>query len=97
MVATGFDSEYYRDDPRAAGIFTETQPVVETAESTVEQPVIETENSYGNDVDIAPETAANSDFTSTTNVNMWDNIRTDGVADDNDNDIPAILRRRKRK
>ena len=65
--------------------------------STVEQPVIETENSYGNDVDIAPETAANSDFTSTTNVNMWDNIRTDGVADDNDNDIPAILRRRKRK
>ena len=97
VVATGFDSEYYRDDPRAAGIFTEAQPVAETAESTVEQPVIETENSYGNDVDITPETAANSDFTSTTNVNMWDNIRTDGVADDNDNDIPAILRRRKRK
>lgn len=101
VVATGFDSEYYRDDPRAAEVFANETPVAETAQPVVDTPVVNTvtDAGYDSNIDITPETAANSDFTSTTNVNMWDNIRTDNSAvdNDNDNDIPAILRRRKRK
>ncbi len=96
VVATGFDSEYYRDDPRAAEVFAaEAQPIVPAEPIMAEQPVAP-DMSYDQNIDITPESAS-SDFTSTTNVNMWDNIRTETPIVDNDNDIPAILRRRKRK
>lgn len=97
VVATGFDSEYYQNDPRAAEIFAETQPLVPNEQPLVNNEPIIPESSFDQNIDIMPESSANSDFTSTTNVNMWDNIRTDAPVVDNDNDIPAILRRRKRK
>ena len=37
-----------------------------------------------------------ADFAEATTVNMWDNIRTDNGGSDDDSDIPAILRRRKK-
>ena len=97
VVATGFDSEYYQNDPRAAEIFAETQPLVPNEQPLANNEPIIPESSFDQNIDIMPESSANSDFTSTTNVNMWDNIRTDAPVVDNDNDIPAILRRRKRK
>ena len=99
VVATGFDSEYYHDDPRATEVFGSTMMSSDIEQPVVEQPVVDTNTASNDDMDITPETAADSDFTSTNNVNMWDNIRTEGVStvEDNDNDIPAILRRRKRK
>jgi hypothetical protein len=44
--------------------------------------------------EIQPETQASAVFTNNDNVNMWDQIRND--SDDDDSDIPAILRRRKK-
>ena len=42
-----------------------------------------------------PETTS-ADFTESTTVNMWDNIRTENNSDADDSDMPAILRRRKK-
>ncbi len=42
-----------------------------------------------------PETTS-ADFTESTTVNMWDNIRTDNSNEADDSDMPAILRRRKK-
>ncbi len=98
VVATGFDSEYYRDDPRAQESYTQpVQPVAEPVRVTEpnqamadpvaaaeEQPVVE-----------QPVATGASDFTDATTVNMWDSIRTDDGGD-NDSEIPAILRRRKK-
>ena len=97
VIATGFDSEYYRDDPRAAELFrpggarltdeseeAPAQPVEEQIEAEEEQqPVIENN---------AP--AANSDFASANTSNIWSSIPS--ANDDDDSDIPAILRRRRK-
>lgn len=85
VVATGFDSEYYRDDPRAKGLFQQ--------EVKAEEPKKEQKEAKKEEEAIKPESKA-SDFTDATTVNMWDNIKTE--ADGDDNDIPAILRRRKK-
>ena len=104
VVATGFDSEYYRDDPRAqeyghTGIETSDHsaatPVVEAPakepSQTMADPVKEAEKHAD---DMKPESQS-ADFAEATTVNMWDNIRTDSGSSD-DSDIPAILRRRKK-
>ena len=97
VIATGFDSEYYRDDPRAAELFrpggarladeseeAPVQPVEEQTEAEEEQqPVIENNTP-----------AANSDFASANTSNIWSSIPS--ANDDDDSDIPAILRRRRK-
>lgn len=97
VVATGFDSEYYRDDPRAQEVFKkevepeepqQTAPVSTASElEHNETPVVDEEEN------MRPESKP-SDFADATTVNMWDAIRTDNGS--TNNDIPAILRRRKK-
>ena len=86
VVATGFDSVYYRDDPRAL----ESESVASTQEDTA------TENTdAASDADSQkPTDSQNSDFVEPTTTNIWDNIKSED--DNNDSDIPAILRRRKK-
>ena len=92
VVATGFDSEYYRDDPRAQEVFGQE-------EEKKEHTPVSTETELGHneapvEEDMQPESKPADFADDAANVNMWDSIRTDSV--NNDNDIPAILRRRKK-
>ena len=93
VVATGFDSEYYRDDPRAQEVFQATEIRATEPSQTMADPVANAEPEVETK---AEEAKAASDFADATTVNMWDNIRTDSGDEDNDSDIPAILRRRKK-
>lgn len=100
VVATGFDSQYYGNDPRAlqdtyvSDLNSSVEPVSAPTQAAadpiqnmpVEEPAAAAE--------IQPETQASAVFTNNDNVNMWDQIRND--SDDDDSDIPAILRRRKK-
>ena len=110
VVATGFDSEYYRDDPRAqvannydadyyssadmATPVTQPQPVAPVTEpnQAMVDPVADAERIAEEKPEVVK---AATDFTDASTVNMWDSIRTDN-SDDNDSEIPAILRRRKK-
>ncbi|MBQ1372778.1 cell division protein FtsZ [Candidatus Saccharibacteria bacterium] len=96
VVATGFDSEYYRDDPRAKEAFEQDAKAKEAkeAEKSAEKKAEETTAAkLDKDDDMKPESRP-ADFADPTTVNMWDSIRTDDVNENND--IPAILRRRKK-
>lgn len=101
VVATGFDSQYYGNDPRALqdtyvsdlnGSVAEpiSAPTQAAADPVQSMPVDEPAAA----ADIQPETQASAVFTNNDNVNMWDQIRNDD--DNDDSDIPAILRRRKK-
>ena len=87
VVATGFDSEYYKDDPRAQEALKS-----DTTAAPAAEPEAEKEDEKAEE-EIKPESKS-SDFADATTVNMWDNIRSN--TDDDDSDIPAILRRRKK-
>ena len=95
VVATGFDSQYYSDDPRAQESYA-PEPVVseptpapsQAAADPVREMPVEEERK------LESETQASAEFSSPNTVNMWDQIRNDD--DDDDSDIPAILRRRKK-
>ncbi len=93
VVATGFDSEYYRDDPRAQEMFQPTEIRATEPSQAMADPVADAKPETETKVE---EAKAASDFADATTVNMWDNIRTDNGDGDNDSDIPAILRRRKK-
>ena len=100
------DSEYYRDDPRAqeyghTGI--DSPSYTPVSESTPEETVTEPSQTMADPVKDAEEKtnklkseSQSADFAEATTVNMWDNIRTDNGGSDDDSDIPAILRRRKK-
>jgi len=94
VVATGFDSQYYGDDPRAqqGAYVSDTAETVATPSQTVADPVrnMPEETNIGA---VQPESQSSADFTGNDNVNMWDQLRNDS---DDDSDIPAILRRRKK-
>ncbi|MCQ2570646.1 MAG: cell division protein FtsZ [Candidatus Saccharibacteria bacterium] len=99
VVATGFDSQYYGNDPRAQqdmyvsdlrNSAEMSAPTQAAADPVQTMPVEEPQQS----ADMQPETQASAVFTNNDNVNMWDQIRND--SDDDDSDIPAILRRRKK-
>ena len=93
VVATGFDSQYYSDDPRAQEAYKPADTVTPAAE-----PVTTPSQAMADPVEQAEEMKSeskSSDFAEATTVNMWDNIRTDNN-DGDDGDIPAILRRRKK-
>lgn len=82
VVATGFDSVYYQDDPRAV----EAYQAVEnnTAEAVEEQPTEQkdyTVEATSENVEAEPQPD---------NTSIWNDLRND------DSDMPAILRRKKR-
>ncbi len=97
VVATGFDSEYYRDDPRAQEVFKKEVEPEEPQRIAPVSTASELEHNETSVVDeeenMRPESKP-SDFADATTVNMWDAIRTDNGS--TNNDIPAILRRRKK-
>ena len=86
VVATGFDSAYYKDGMKPSGEeVTKFEPEVAAVESV--------------DMDLNREQTIeddkSSDFVQPATGNMWDNIKTDNSSNDDD-DVPAILRRRKK-
>ncbi len=98
VVATGFDSQYYGNDPRAlqdtyvSDLSSSVEPV--SAPSQAAADPVQSMPAEEPAAPIQPETPASAVFTNNDNVNMWDQIRND--SDDDDSDIPAILRRRKK-
>ena len=87
VVATGFDSVYYKDDPRANGATGSTITETEEKDEIVEAVNSDVESDAG-----SGEISKDADFVSPTTTNMWDNLN----SGDDDSDIPAILRRRKK-
>ncbi len=95
VVATGFDSAYYPSGARA-------QEDSATAASVTEIPAEPTEITREPADRPHPQTAVtpqpetpspSTDFVQPNTGNMWDSIKTD----DSDDDMPAILRRRRKK
>ena len=96
VVATGFDSEYYRDDPRAQEYgHSAIESSVDEVSAEPAQATTDAAKEEKDDKKLESE-SQNADFAEATTVNMWDNIRTDNGGSDDDSDIPAILRRRKK-
>lgn len=98
VIATGFDSEYYNGDPRAQAIINPiAEPEVQAA--PVAMPVAEPEPvapvTPEPEPVAEPQPMGGEEFTSTTTTNMW-NSGVFGSQADDDNDLPAILRRHKR-
>ena len=91
VVATGFDSVYYKDDPRANDNMIEDVPAYSEPEVAVTEEIEHEQN-----VEENPVESKESDFAEPTTTNMWDNIKSDNTDDEDDSDIPAILRRRKK-
>ncbi len=95
VVATGFDSQYYSDDPRAQEGYAAPEPVVsEPAPAPSQAAADPVRTMPEEEPKLESESQASADFSSPNTVNMWDQIRNDD--DDDDSDIPAILRRRKK-
>lgn len=82
VVATGFDSVYYQDDPRAVEAYQAVES--NTAEVAEEQPIEQKDYTIETDND-SVEAEPQPDNTS-----IWNDLRND------DSDMPAILRRKKR-
>ena len=105
VVATGFDSQYYdANDSRTMDNLSSTNYYGNSntqTESVVSEPAPAPTQTTADPVQrmeepepIQPESNGSASFTSNDNVNIWDNLRND---DDDDSEIPAILRRKKRK
>ena len=94
VVATGFDSQYYGNDPRAQQGYVAPEPVLSEPSQVEADPVrtMPAAEEPAQTNEIEPETQGAADFTDNGTVNMWDKIRND----DDDDDVPAILRRRKK-
>ena len=87
VVATGFDSVYYKDDPRA-----NVDNLVSNIDSSDDKEGVDLADDDGTaGADEVDE--KNADFVSPTTTNIWENINSN---DEDDSDIPAILRRRKK-
>jgi len=95
VIATGFDSEYYRDDPAAQAIINPIAEPEPVANSTTEEPAPISEPEQVVSEAPAAEQNNNEDFTSSSSTNIWNSSVFGGSADD-DNDVPAILRRRRK-
>ncbi len=88
VVATGFDSDYYRElDAQQAAV----TPVAEFS-APINEAVEEVAEETESEVKAEPETA---DFTAENHTNMWDSIRAQEPQDE-DLDIPPTLRERLR-
>jgi cell division protein FtsZ len=98
VIATGFDSDYYSNDPAAQAIInpiSEPEPEVNPAmEEPKEEPVQPVTTAPAAEAETAQPDTNNDDFTAPSTTNIWNS----GVfsSNDDDNDVPAILRRHKR-
>ena len=103
VIATGFDSDYYSNDPSAQAVInpiSEPEPEVNPAmaeanvqEEPVAQPVATAPVAEPEPTN--QPNAGNEDFTTPSTTNIWNSGVFSSNADD-DNDVPAILRRHKR-
>lgn len=103
VIATGFDSDYYSNDPSAQAVInpiSEPEPEVNPAmaeanvqEEPVAQPVATAPVAEPEPTN--QPNASNEDFTTPSTTNIWNSGVFSSNADD-DNDVPAILRRHKR-
>ena len=94
VVATGFDSQYYSDDPRAMEGYAPEPVVAEPTPAPSQVAADPVRSMPEEEPKLESESQASAEFSSPNTVNMWDQIRNDN--DDDDSDIPAILRRRKK-
>ena len=94
VVATGFDSQYYSDDPRAMEGYAPEPVVAEPIPAPSQVAADPVRSMPEEEPKLESESQASAEFSSPNTVNMWDQIRNDN--DDDDSDIPAILRRRKK-
>jgi cell division protein FtsZ len=85
VVATGFDSVYYK------GGASVPESVAQTAAESSKEAVAVESVDMDLDREAAVEESRSSDFVQPATENMWDSIKVD-----NDDDVPAILRRRKK-
>lgn len=86
VVATGFDSDYYREEEQKII----TEPIVEPEPVVVEEPIpVQSSDSIN-----ANFTTNANDFASANKANMWDSIKTEP---EEDLDIPPSLRNRFRR
>ena len=100
VIATGFDSDYYSNDPAAQAIINpiaepepEVNPAMEEPKEESTQPVATAPVAEAEPV--AQSSATNDDFTAPSTTNIW-NSGVFSSGNDDDNDVPAILRRHKR-
>ena len=98
VIATGFDSEYYREDQQAQAIINPTTEPEPIANPAMEEPAPISEPETVAAVSEAPvaEQSNNEDFTTATSTNIWNSGVFGGNNVDDDNDVPAILRRRRK-
>jgi cell division protein FtsZ len=98
VIATGFDSEYYREDQQAQTIINPTVEPEPIANPAMDEPAPISEPETVAAVSEAPavEQSNNEDFTATTSTNIWNSGVFGGNSVDDDNDVPAILRRRRK-
>ncbi len=98
VIATGFDSEYYREDQQAQAIINPTAEPEPIANPAMEEPAPISEPETVAAVSEAPvaEQSNNEDFTTATSTNIWNSGVFGGNNVDDDNDVPAILRRRRK-
>lgn len=86
VVATGFDSDYYREEEQKII----TEPIVEPEPVVAEEPIpVQSSDSIN-----ANFTTNANDFASANKANMWDSIKTEP---EEDLDIPPSLRNRFRR
>ena len=94
VVATGFDSEYYRE----LDMEKKAEKLVASKEADADAVVGNAEDSLKSDVDMKlenePEKQAVEEFAAKTQDNMWDNIKTE--KEDEDLDVPPTLREKLR-
>ena len=99
VIATGFDSEYYRNDPAAQAIINPTaepEPVANPALAEEPAPITEPEPVAKPAEAPVEQQAAGDDFTSNPSTNIWNSSVFNSNSVDDDNDVPAILRRRRK-
>jgi cell division protein FtsZ len=89
VIATGFDSEYYHEPRKEQQqpIHTEVEKPADVDSTAVEEVDMNLDSEV-EDVD-----NQRSSFVSEGDGNIWDNIKTD----DDESDIPAILRRKRKE
>ncbi len=98
VIATGFDSQYFHDDPRAmnqTGYSIDSEMMTEPAQEAPKAPAMPTAPVIEEDEDDDPKVTDtdSADFTAATSTNMWTNPAFNG-GDIEENDTPAILRRK---
>ena len=102
VVATGSDSDYYRDMERGVtnNARASVEPETEQVATDKEEDSVVTEGGASVDLKDLGEkkpTVSSEDFTKETPENMWDSIRSEADEEEDDLDVPPSLRARLRR